>query len=109
MPVQKANEIDEYTVKEELTYVAAAASISCLLAVVKIVNATAKSRVKATSRHSFRVLWPGIKNRIAVGPIRRAVVVSTRIALTTPSIRRLLQRRRCSSSVINCCFEPNSF
>ena len=81
------------------THVALAANISCLFAFVHTLSAAAKSSVNVKIRQIFNELCPETRKSTAEGPTSRATVVTTRTSRTTMSIRRLLQRRRWSSSV----------
>ena len=81
------------------THVAVAANISCLLAFVHTLNAAANSNVNTNMRLIFSELFPVTKNSTADGPTNKPTVMRTRTRRTTRSMRRLLQRRRCSSSV----------
>ena len=73
----------EVDIQIEDTYVAVAANISCLLALVQIVIAKAKKSVNTIMRHTFNVICPGTKNRTADGPTSRAIMVRTKINRTT--------------------------
>ena len=87
------------------TYVAVAASISCLLALVHTLRATAKKSVNIMMRQIFNALCPVTKYNTAEGPTSKPTVMRTRTRRTTISIRRLLYKWRLSWSVICSCLE----
>lgn len=71
------------------TYAAVAANISCLLALVKTLNAAENSIVKIMINMIFSISCSGTRNSTAVGTINKTTATTVRIRRARTSTRYL--------------------